>query len=285
MNSSLKMIYERYDSFSYSEKLLANYITADIERILHLTIRDLAQACRVSPTTVFNFIKKLGCYGYSEFKISLASEITNKAHTPIRNKPFQTHNELYSEIVRTNATLLYDSIANFNSAEFENAVNAISKADRIIFLGLGASNILAYEAYNLFIRIGINCVYVSDYLLQMITTSFYTKKDIAVVISQSGINKDIFEVVEILKKQEVPIVGINSFTKTPFSKMVDIPLSSFIDNPETENSERFTYRFPILCMIEALYYAVMIQKGDPAKQAVVKTDQFIKKRSLYSHKN
>ncbi|MEM1483492.1 MurR/RpiR family transcriptional regulator [Oscillospiraceae bacterium PP1C4] len=285
MNSCVQSISQHYNSFSYSEKLLADYVTGNIEGVLHLSIRGLAEVCGVSATTVFNFTKKLGYQGYSDFKIGLASEMTNRAQQPILSAELQSDRELYAEIVRTNALYLNETISSFNSSEFDAAVDALSKAERIVFLGMGTSNILALEAYELFVRTGCSCIHVSDYLLQMIHANLLTKNDVAVVVAQSGLNKDVYEILELLKKQNVTIIGINNVAKTPFSKVVHISLSSFAANPQIKNGVRINHKLSFLCLIEALYYAVTMRLGDKAKSAIKKTDKLIQERSLNYYKN
>ena len=59
-----------------------NYIMRHQEKVLEMKIRELAEASHVSTTTVLRFCKKVGCNGYSEFKVKYKmylNEVPNQA--------------------------------------------------------------------------------------------------------------------------------------------------------------------------------------------------------------
>ena len=59
-----------------------NYIVRHQEQVVEMKIRELAEAAHVSTTTVLRFCKKVGCNGYSEFKLKYKMYLTQ---TPNRN--------------------------------------------------------------------------------------------------------------------------------------------------------------------------------------------------------
>ena len=47
------------------------YVVKDPEKVKYMRIRELADEVHVSTSTILRFCKKMGCSGYSEFKLQL----------------------------------------------------------------------------------------------------------------------------------------------------------------------------------------------------------------------
>ena len=56
-------------SFNALELEVYNYIMRHQDQVVEMKIRELADATHVSTTTILRFCKKIGCNGYSEFKL------------------------------------------------------------------------------------------------------------------------------------------------------------------------------------------------------------------------
>lgn len=68
---------EEKKDFSATERKIADYILDNKEEILHLTIRELAQATYTGTSTVMRLIKKVYDGSFSDFKVDLAFEFHN----------------------------------------------------------------------------------------------------------------------------------------------------------------------------------------------------------------
>ena len=53
------------------EMLVYNFVIKNRDKVMYMTIRELADAVGVSTTTVLRFCRKLNCEGYSEFRVRL----------------------------------------------------------------------------------------------------------------------------------------------------------------------------------------------------------------------
>lgn len=60
MSSCLYQISKLYDSLSYSEKQLVDYIVSHQHESVHLPIAELASRVGVAPSTIVSTTKKLG---------------------------------------------------------------------------------------------------------------------------------------------------------------------------------------------------------------------------------
>ena len=109
--------------FSHSEKEIAHYILNEGEKVLNLSIKELAKKTYTSPATIVRLCHKLGLEGYGDFKIKYSAELQfDLAHTDRIdvNFPFNEEdndsmvaykNDKYLHFGRCAAKL--DDIANF----------------------------------------------------------------------------------------------------------------------------------------------------------------------------
>lgn len=64
-------------SLNNLEMMVYNYVIKNRDKVMYMTIRELADAAGVSTTTILRFCRKLNCEGYSSFAFAL-SFILNK---------------------------------------------------------------------------------------------------------------------------------------------------------------------------------------------------------------
>jgi len=206
--SCLKTIHDKLPSLSYSEKLIAKYTLENAGSVIDLSIHTLADTLGIAPSTIVCFVKKLGYSGFRQFKIGLASEINN----PLRQSWFGedgTTKDDYHTTAELNIRLLQESCASVNRETLTKAASAIISAKKVTIFGIGTSSILANEAFDLFFRLGINCAIMQDVHYQILSASFITPEDVALIISQSGINKTIMGITEKIKERKATSIGCN----------------------------------------------------------------------------
>ncbi|WRP08171.1 MurR/RpiR family transcriptional regulator [Rossellomorea aquimaris] len=266
----LPRIRSHYSQFSEKEKMIADFIIANPEKIIHSTISGVAEELNVADATVFRFCKRLGFKGYQAMKISLASDLV----TPIEDI-HETINEGDSEgviaqkVFRSNIRTLEDSLSMLNEEMFTKAIRGMIGARRIEFYGTGGSGFVAMDAHHKFLRTGMTTTAYNDPHMQLISASQLTDTDVIVFISHSGSNKDLLEVLDVAKKNRVTTIAITHFAKSPLSNGVDIPL--FTVSQETEyRSEALASRISQLSIVDALYVNTMMKRKDLSKASLQK---------------
>ena len=65
-------------SLTAGEKKIGNYVLRYPDKVVKLSITELAEACGVSDATIFRFCRKVGTEGYQDFKITLAKSRLRK---------------------------------------------------------------------------------------------------------------------------------------------------------------------------------------------------------------
>lgn len=221
------LIRSRYNSFTNTEKKVADYVLENIKDVIYMSITDLADACDVGESSVFRFCKTMNLKGYQEFKIALAHSISQGEETPQISGQItmqDTIGELASKILTTNVSALTDTFNLINEGDISTAIDYIIAADRVHFFGVGASLMTAMEAKNKFMRVTNKTECSIDTHLQIMSAALMTDKDVAVLISYSGSTKDTIEVARVVKERGAKIIAITRFAKSPLTSYADITL-------------------------------------------------------------
>lgn len=257
-----------YPRLSDKEKKIATYILNHPDKIIHSTINEVSDDLQVADATVFRFCKRIGYKGYQAMKIALASEIIS----PIQQIHEEIHEtdgvkEVAEKIFKSNMRTLENTIQILDSEAFQQAVELLLHANRVEFYGTGGSSVIAMDAYHKFIRTGVKAFAFSDSHFQLMSASQLTNKDVAVIISHSGANKDTLTILNAASKNGAKTIGITSFPRSPLSQNVDVVL--YTSSDETEyRSEALASRIAQLSLIDALYVNIMMLNKEKAQSAL-----------------
>jgi DNA-binding MurR/RpiR family transcriptional regulator len=220
-------IRSRYNTFTNTEKKVADYILENMKDVIYMSITDLADECNVGESSIFRFCKTMDLKGYQEFKIALTHSISKGDETPQISGEItlqDTIEEISSKILSTNVGALTETFNLINENDISSAIDSMIKAERIHFFGVGSSLMTAMEAKNKFMRI-INKTECSfDSHLQIMSAALMTKNDVAVAISYSGSTKDTIEVAKLAKERGAKVISITRFAKSPLTYYSDIAL-------------------------------------------------------------
>jgi DNA-binding MurR/RpiR family transcriptional regulator len=217
----------RYNSFTNTEKKIADYTLEHTTDVIYMSITDLADACGVAESSVFRFCKAMDLKGYQEFKIALAHSISPDDGTPHLSSKItmdDTIEELTSKILSTNISALNETYNLIKKEDISKAIDILVKAERIHFFGVGASLMTAMEAKNKFMRITNKTECSLDSHLQVMSAALMSEKDVAVLISYSGSTKDTIEVAKVARERGAKIICITRFAKSPLTTYSDITL-------------------------------------------------------------
>ena len=257
-----------YARLSEKEKKIADYILENPEKIIHSTINELAEDLGVADATVFRFCKRIGFKGYQAMKIALASEVIEpiqQIHEEINeNDNVKTVTE---KVFKSNVRTLENTLEILNGHSIQKAVEFLLQANRVEFYGTGGSAVIAMDAFHKFVRTGIKAFSFVDSHFQLMSSSQLSEKDVAVIISHSGTNKDTINIMKTAKNNGAKTIGITGYPKSPIGQNTDVAL--FTSSEETEyRSEALSSRIGQLSLIDALYVNVMILNKNVANQSL-----------------
>lgn len=277
-------IEQLYDSFTKSEKIVADYVFANPQKVLYISITDLAEQCGVGDTTVFRFCKALKTNGYQEFKMLLAQDVAGSTGLD-GDVLMGTIKSEDSAMVICQKALAMDIAAlneTFNVLDFDmvtRATDMIASARRIHFFGMGSSGVIALEARQKFMRILPNVDYVSDCHMQYMAASLMDSRDLAVFFSYSGSTKDIIEIHNLVKQNGCKSIVITRFAKTQLAAHADVVLLCGSNEGPLDGGASST-SIVQLYLLDVLYLQYFIRHYNQANENKARTTEAISNKLL-----
>lgn len=201
-----KLIEEHYHELNENDLYIWQYILHHKQECQKMSIKDLAHECNVSHTSILRFTKKLGLEGFSELKVYLKWELSQKEEF---KKSYI--DDIYHEYIET-----------MNKMKNENMLHImemIDEAQRIFVYGTGVvQNLMALDMNREFIYAHkvvhpIGTGNEIDAILNNITS-----QDLFIIISLSGNNDTAVTLVKALNGLHVKTIGIAKSGATLMSK-------------------------------------------------------------------
>ena len=253
---------DHMDRLRKSERKVAEYIPLNADKIIHYSLNEFAEQVGVSEPTVIRFCRALGFSGWQAFKIYLAQAIipqVQNIHESITEN--EDSAELAKKVCTANITAIQETLGILNYSGIEQAIQALSHAQRVVFQGAGGSAIVAMDAYHKFFRTGLKCDWFDDSHMALMSASLLTAGDVFVAISHTGSSRDIVETTQVAKKAGATTIAIVSHAKSPISKVADITIK--VEASEVKyRFEPMSSRIVQLCIIDVLAVGVGLLRKD-----------------------
>jgi RpiR family carbohydrate utilization transcriptional regulator len=220
----LEAISARLDTLRASERKVAEVILAGPAEAIDFNMAGLAEAAGVSEPTVMRFCAAIGFEGFRAFKLALAQAIAigipvtysaiGAADDPgdIVDKVF-THT--ISSLDRARRHLDLDAL--------RAATRLIVHASSLLFVGFGASGIIAQDAQQKFPLFGVPCDAPADYHQQFIAASMSTPSTVTVAISNTAQTHETVRVAQAARDAGGRVIAITG-DEGPLSRLADVEL-------------------------------------------------------------
>lgn len=245
---------------SKSELKLAAIITSHPTAVIHYSIARLATLAGVSEPTVSRLCHKLGCDGYTDFKLRLAQEISSSAWLFVEN--METTDDTQTTINKILASIETSvrSMRQSTSAKvIESATTLLADSRSIYFFGIGASGPVALDAQHKFFRFGIPVVAQTDYINQRMMCSMLGPEDAAVFISYTGRTKAIVESAALAQERGARTIGLTRMG-SPLARHCRETLN-VVALEDTDLYTPMTSRIIHLALIDILATALALKLG------------------------
>ena len=201
-------------SFNQLEMDVYNYIIGNEEKVVYMKVRELAEEVHVSTTTILRFCKKVGCEGYSEFRLKLKQEVNSKEQKKI-NMDLTAVKDFF-ERVQTQAF----------AENIQEAVKLLTKASSIIFVGVGNSSIIGKYGARYFNNVGWFSFAIDD----PFTPVFRGKgeRTATIALSVSGETEQTLMLAEKLKRRGSSLISITNKANCSLAKMSDCNINYYV---------------------------------------------------------
>jgi DNA-binding MurR/RpiR family transcriptional regulator len=275
------------DNMSDSERAIAQFIIDNKEKVLHMTIHQLARETYSSNPTIIRFCRKLGMDGFRQFKIVLASELErhyDELYPVDVNMPFR-EKESSMDIARRISELSQQTLLDSSSMLTEKKLNeaaSILEASRMTYLfAVGDSMIRAASFQNKLLKIN-HPVQLSNFLNEQGYHAFNaSKEDCAVFITYHGGHADFIEYASMMRDKGVKQIAITSETAGMLAKLCDVVLPLPVSETNVSKIATFSSQVAIDYVLNVLYSCVFERQYDNNLKFKNDGDQYVKRISSF----
>jgi len=258
LKSVLVRLQEYSGAATDTEKGMAKFLLKSPEAVMDMTIHQFAKAAYTSPSSVIRFCKKLGFQGYKDFHRAILYELGIRKEMDREEDKEITREDSLEDIVDK---VTYKNIASLENTRklidpenLTNCIRLMKECEHITLFGIGSSLLVAKDAYLKFLRINKSCYLSDDWHAQLLQAQNMTEKDLAIIISYSGLTEEMFHCASAVKDAGARIIAITRFEDTPISRMADYTL--WVAASELVfRSGAMSSRLSQLNMIDILYTA------------------------------
>ena len=258
----MKRISELNDTFTKSERALADHIVRDADSVVMKTITELAgESDSFSTASITRFCKKIGLSGYSELRLELAKEMaTDNARRQIVADGENLVPGLVSTVVDASASAINDLKYVLSDDVIKKAVHQILSASSITLAGIGASALVAQDLRQKLLRLGIRSLFDADQDVVKVTLSSGRSKDLLIAISYSGTTRETLDAVNIAKENGMRVLAMTKKGDNPISEQADVtvPIS---ENEALLREGATLSRLQMLVAVDMIYRALIMDGG------------------------
>jgi DNA-binding MurR/RpiR family transcriptional regulator len=258
MNGGLVRLREIFNDLTPSERKVAAFILEHPEQMIGLSVAQLAEQSGGSQAAVIRLCKSMGLKGYQELMLKVAGDLQERTegyggYQEIR--PRDSVETIIRNVSSNNIQAIRDTLKILDADRVAGAIEALHRAERIYFYGIGASGLVAQDAQHKFLRINKTSFAFADSHLQLTSAVTLTERDAAVGISYSGETDIVAACLKSAVECGATTISITKYGNTTVSSLARIPL--FITSTENEiRIGALSSRMTQLNVIDILYLGV-----------------------------
>lgn len=219
------VIQSLYPTFSKVSKKIADYILADYNRILDISIHQMAHELNIAESSIVRFCKIIGYSGFSEAKVMLAKYSTYLASSIFEDlSESDSAESITRSVFSHNIDTLQKAVDLLDFDRIDDAAGRIREAEKIIICGVGSSASIADNFAVHLMRIGMPAISITDSELLQIAAGFSGRGTLFIGISKTGGNMPIVNAFRIARERGAGTVCLTCYQQTPVEQYCDVCL-------------------------------------------------------------
>lgn len=233
-------IQTQYTRLSKGQKLIAQYILNNYDKVAFMTACKLGETVGVSESTVVRFANALGYSGYPKLQAALQELIKNKLTTVQRVEmanDYSDENTILNKILKGDMDNIRETLEEIDGEAFQEAVSRLLKARKIYILGMRTSFVVA-QYLGFYLGIILDNVHtvrmdMGDAFEQIVRIG---EDDVVIAFSFPRYSKKSFQLVKYAKEKGAHVISITDSLFAPIASVSDNTLivksnmASFVDS-------------------------------------------------------
>lgn len=273
-------IQSQYTRLSKGQKLIAQYILNNYDKVAFMTACKLGETVGVSESTVVRFANALGYSGYPKLQAALQELIKNKLTTVQRVEMAHDYSDdfaILNKVLKSDIDNIRSTLEEIDERAFKEASNKLLKARKIYILGMRSSFVVA-QYLGFYLDIILDNVHIirmdmGDAFEQIVRIN---EEDVIVAISFPRYSKKSYQIVDYAKEKGAHVISLTDSLFAPVASLADNTLlvksnmASFVDS-----------LVPALSISNALAISVGMKEKEDIKQHFDDLEQIWKRYSVY----
>ncbi|RDY27994.1 MurR/RpiR family transcriptional regulator [Romboutsia weinsteinii] len=273
-------IQAQYPRLSKGQKLIAQYILSNYDKVAFMTACKLGETVGVSESTVVRFANALGYSGYPKLQDALQELIKNRLTTVQRVEMANEYSDdttILNKVLKSDIDNIRGTLEEVDEKAFEEASNKLLNARKIYILGMRSSFTVA-QYLGFYLDIILDSVHIirmdmGDAFEQIVRIN---ENDVVVAISFPRYSKKSFEVVSYAKEKGAHVISLTDSIFAPVASIADNVLlvksnmASFVDS-----------LVPALSISNALIISVGMKEKEEIKEHFDDLEKIWKMYSVY----
>lgn len=273
MNEIIEKISKIIPTLPRAEKVIAEALIETPTAIENMTLSRISKESGTSEASIIRFCRRMGYSGYTSLKNDFIIANRETASLPDIIHINDSMTVIFEKLYKNNLQSLAETLA-IPENDYEEAMGALLNAKSIHFFAVGDALDIAKRSYIRFKRIGVLSSAEEDVMLQLITASNLTKKDVAIAVSYEGRTKNVVEAMKIAKQRGATTISITNRRKSPLLEYTDIRLF-VVTNDLTVGRDKVTRRISDQFILDGLYLGYESRSGKDHTERKRQTQQAI----------
>lgn len=279
MKKALYRLESYYEQATESEKEVLRLLIHHTKEASEMDIHTLAKTCYCSPATIIRICKKNGFSGFKELKLALLNDINFSKQLiqgKIKSSPEDKIPDIVTKTLNDNIIAIQNvyNLVDFN--ELTQIVTLLMSCRYIHLYGIGASYLVAKDFQQKFERINKKTFLYEDIHLQLVNSMNLEKGDIAIIISYSGLTKEMIEIAKNIKLCDGIIIAITKYGTSKLISLSDYCL--FVPNLEkTLRVGASSSRVSQLSVVDILYNTYISLEKDKSMKKIISSNRLLEK--------
>jgi len=209
--------------FNATQNRIADFLLADEQAVLDMSIYEMAEKIGTSVATVTRFCQLIGYSGLADMKFHMQQQaVTLEKEIGITRS--DSVNVIKQKMMQFSENALHNCLMNLNNDALEKAIDLAGNAKRIMLTASGSAGGVAETAVGLFMNMGFNAFTVGDQLLQLRTAANLGTDDILIAVSYDGQAKSTGDAMMLAKNAGAKVILVTSLKDSLLAKYADVLL-------------------------------------------------------------
>jgi DNA-binding MurR/RpiR family transcriptional regulator len=259
----LKIRSER-DQMSAIERRIADFLLENAHLLRDYSSQQVADALKISQSSVVKFSQKLGFKGYPDLKYSVGEAVARNNGGEAIGAARSTKNAPEGALAETlwHAKARAEEETRLINAQdqIEAIAKAIDRAGKVFFIGLGADSIPAQAFAAKLALLGILTVYHCDPVLMTSSISAASKGDVLLVFSEHGQQSALNQISRQFHERHGKIVSVTRHTANPLRAHANFSLLISAHDDRSQ-IEPLLYQSALQHLLD-LIFVMLCEDGD-----------------------